>query len=277
MDCRLGAAVHWTDRRSDPKLTGSDGFGQEGGPTRQTIPGREGAAPLATTTPTAALQPGNRRGYISEWSQSAPADRLRLAVALVTVAAMTEPRALITRRYSKVKGLHARGILSPATPPCEIDGCRNRSPLPDHRGRGTGYVYEHCHQHDYIRGVTCGPCNVQMTLVDARVDSCASWPRFGAYLAWWLRCPTCAAGPPWEPWLTAYEYDDAPMLVQLRDLARTEPGTAARDHALLLLALHGRAIISRRYYRARKVQRAAAHAVLVRLRTSVGGQVSGAK
>jgi len=190
---------------------------------------------------------------------------------------MIEPRALITRRYSKVKALRARGILSPATPPCEIDGCRNRSPFPDHRGRGTGYVYEHCHQHDHIRGVTCGPCNVQMTLVDARVDTCASWPRFGAYLAWWLRCPTCAAGPPWEPWLTACEYDDAPMLVQLRDLAQTEPGTAARDHALLLLALHGRAIISRRYYRARKVQRAAAHAVLVRLRTSIGGQVNGAK
>ncbi len=32
--------------------------------------------------------------------------------------------------------------------------------------------------------------------------------------------PTCAAGPPWQPWLTACEYDDAPMLVQLRDLAR---------------------------------------------------------
>ena len=132
-----------------------------------------------------------------------------------------EPRSLITRRYSKVKGLRAQGILSPATPPCEIDGCRNRSPLPDHRGRGTGYVYEHCHQHDYIRGVTCGPCNVQMTLMDARVDTCASWPRFGAYLAWWLRCPTCAAGPPWEPWLTAYEYVDGPMLAELRDLART--------------------------------------------------------
>jgi hypothetical protein len=67
------------------------------------------------------------------------------------------------------------------------------------------------------------------------------------------------------------------MLVQLRDLARTEPGTAARDQAPMLLVLHGRAIISRRYDRARTVQRAAAHAVLVRLRTSVGGQVSGAK
>ena len=201
---------------------------------------------------------------------------MRLAVALVTVAAMTEPRALITRRYSKVKGLRARGILSPATAPCEIDGCRNRSPVPGHRGRGTGYVYEHCHQHDYIRGVTCGPCNVQMTLVDARVDTCTSWPRFGAYLAWWLRCPTCAAGPPWEPWLTACEYHDAPLLGQLRELAQTGPGTAARDQAMMLLALHGRAIISRRYDRARTIQRAAAHAVLVRLRTSAGGQVSGA-
>jgi hypothetical protein len=43
---------------------------------------------------------------------------------------------------------------------------------------------------------------------------------------------------------------------------------------MMLVALQGRAIINRRYHRARRVQRAAAHAVLVRLRTSVGGQVS---
>src|SRR5262249_1726039 len=90
----------------------------------------------------------------------------KLAEAAVTVAAMTEPRTLITRRYSKVKGLRAQGILSPATAPCEIDGCSHRSPVPGLRGAGTGYVYEHCHQHDYIRGVTCGPCNMQMRLID---------------------------------------------------------------------------------------------------------------
>jgi hypothetical protein len=181
-------------------------------------------------------------------------------------AVMTEPRALITRRYSKVKGLRARGILSPASAPCEVDGCRNRSPRPNVRGRGTGYVYEHCHRHDYIRGVTCGPCNVQMTLMDAHVDTCATWPRFGTYLAWWLRCPACAAGPPWEPWLTASEHNDGPLLAELAGLARTEPGSAARGQAMMLLALHGRAIIDRRYHRARQAKRAAAHAALARLR-----------
>jgi hypothetical protein len=138
-------------------------------------------------------------------------------------------------------------------------------------------VDEHCHRHDHIRGVTCGPGNAQMTLIDARVDTCASWPRFGACLAWWLRCPSCAAGPPWQPWQTAGEYHDTPPLGQPRELAQTEPGTAARDHALLLLALHGQAIISRRHYRARTVQQAAAHAVLVRPRTSAGGQANAAK
>jgi hypothetical protein len=59
------------------------------------------------------------------------------------------------------------------------------------------------------------------------------------------------------------------MLAELRDLARTEPRSAARDQAIMLLALHGRAIISRRHYRARKIQRAAAHAVLLRLRASI--------
>jgi hypothetical protein len=113
--------------------------------------------------------------------------------------------------------------------------------------------------------------------MDARVDTCASWPRFAAYLTWWLRCPACAAGPPWEPWLTADEYVDAPLLAELLGLGRTEPGSAARAQTMTLVALHGRTIISRRYYRARRMQRAAAHAVLVRLRTSVGGQVSGAR
>jgi hypothetical protein len=59
------------------------------------------------------------------------------------------------------------------------------------------------------------------------------------------------------------------MLAELRRLAHTEPGSAAREQAMMLIALHGRAIISRRYYRARQIQRSAAHAVLVRLRTSV--------
>jgi hypothetical protein len=201
--------------------------------------------------------------------QATPTDLPETGSSTYYRAVMTEPRALITRRYSKVKGLRARGILSPASAPCEIDGCRNCSPLPDFRGHGTGYVYEHCHRHDYIRGVTCAPCNVQMTLMDARVETCATWPRFRAYLAWWLRCPACAAGPPWEPWLTADEYNDGPMLAELASLARTEPGSAARDQALTLLARHGRAIVERRRYRAREAKRAAGHAVLARLRAFV--------
>jgi hypothetical protein len=190
-------------------------------------------------------------------------------------AVMTEARALITRRYSKVKGLRARGILSPASAPCEIDGCRNCSPLPGFRGHGTGYVYEHCHRHDYIRGVTCGPCNVQMTFMDAHVDACATWPRFGAYLVWWLRCPACATGPPWEPWLTADEYNDGTMRAELASLGRTEPGSAARDQALMLLARHGRAIVDRRRYRAREAKRAAAYAVLARLRAFLDAPADG--
>jgi hypothetical protein len=193
-----------------------------------------------------------------------------LAEAAVTVAAMTEPRALITRRYSRVKGLRARGILSPAIAPCEIDGCCNRSPVPGFRGRGTGYVYEHCHEHDYIRGVTCGPCNVQMRLMDARIDICASGPRFGAYLTWWQRCPACAAGRSWEPWITVDEYHDGPMLAELATLAHTEPGSADRAQTMVLLALHGRAIIDRRRRRAYQAKRASAHAALARLRSSLG-------
>lgn len=182
---------------------------------------------------------------------------------------MTEPRSLITRRYSKVKGLRARGIMSPASAPCEIGGCRNREPFSDYGGRGTGYVFEHCHRHDYIRGVACGPCNGEMTMMDAQVDTCAESPRFGALLAWWLRCPTCAAGPPWEPWLTADEYHDAPMLLGLCSLGRTEPGSAARDQAIMFLVLHGRAIIARRYDQAREAKRGAAHAALARLRAAL--------
>jgi hypothetical protein len=68
---------------------------------------------------------------------------------------------------------------------------------------------------------------------------------------------------------TATGYNDGPLLAALATLARTEPGSAARDQALLLLARHGRAIIDRRRYRARQAKRAAAHAVLARLRALV--------
>lgn len=72
--------------------------------------------------------------------QATPTDLRETGSSTYYRAVMTEPRALITRRYSKVKGLRARGILSPASAPCEIDGCRNCSPLPDFRAHGTGYV-----------------------------------------------------------------------------------------------------------------------------------------
>jgi transposase len=167
-----------------------------------------------------------------------------------------EPRTLVTRRYSQVKGLRARGIMSAASAPCELPGCHWRAAMTDYRGRGTGYVYEHCHRHDWIRGVTCGNCNGRMALVDARVDECAE-PDWAPYLAWWQRCPECAAGAPWEPWLTRAEYRRLPMLAELADLGRAEPGSRAAADALAAVLGWGAMLADRERLAARPASRAA--------------------
>jgi hypothetical protein len=63
---------------------------------------------------------------------------------------------------------------------CEGCGARPRRPVTDH-----------CHRHGWVRGILCGQCNANMTLVDRgilpRVQQAA------ALVAFARRCPGCPA------------------------------------------------------------------------------------
>jgi len=55
------------------------------------------------------------------------------------------------------------------------------------------YVYDHCHEHGWIRGILCQGCNQRMALVDAGLGVAALGADLGHYERWRLRCPECAA------------------------------------------------------------------------------------
>jgi hypothetical protein len=122
---------------------------------------------------------------------------------------------LPTRRYSQIRGLRRRGLMGPASGPCVIDGCDYSYP---------GRVYDHCHVHDYIRGVLCLWHNGGMRLIDAHVAletrrGAAHARETAARLAHWARCPECTASGEWQPYQTALEYEHGQIIKTLIDLA----------------------------------------------------------
>lgn len=121
--------------------------------------------------------------------------------------------------YSGMVALRKRGRGSPAAGPCQVSGCMYAKHVPRPR-----YVYEHCHTHDYIRGIACLECNHFMASIDARVmpDPRIGWTggrRPAGLLEHWARCPGCAAAGPWEAYLTAAEHEDRMVMRQIISLA----------------------------------------------------------
>jgi len=163
---------------------------------------------------------------------------------------------LPTRSYARVRELRRRGRLPAATGPCEVPGCEARTAQagPAEAAR-TRYLYEHCHQHDYIRGVTCQRCNPALAYIDARVLMPIGWhrpARAAALLEFWSRCPSCAALGPWAPVMTLDEYAECAIGRRIRELPRlleSDPAAcqAAADLAHEIKAQAARA--ARRRYR----------------------------
>ncbi len=60
---------------------------------------------------------------------------------------------------------------------------------------GTGTGLDHCHAHDWVRGVLCGGCNYKMGAIDARKASPYHSP---VLLKYWENCPDCREGAPWS-------------------------------------------------------------------------------
>ena len=124
-------------------------------------------------------------------------------------------RELPTRRYSEIRQLRRRGLMGPAVGPCWQCGSHLQP------------SYEHCHLHDYVRGILCHSCNIQMILVDARVTVrlADDWR-----IAHWAHCPHCAAAGPWEPFFTETEYERQGARVFLCSIGQA----GARDRPLLI-------------------------------------------
>jgi recombination endonuclease VII len=143
---------------------------------------------------------------------------------------------LPTRQYSVIRNLRKRNLVAPASGQCEMSACY---------GGNCALKYDHCHIHDYIRGILCHSCNIMMIDIDARVF--VSW-KPAAFAEYWAHCPQCAMSGPWEPYITADEYSRA----WLRELIHTIGCWQSRDVRARLAVIPGTDKLITELYTARQ-------------------------
>jgi hypothetical protein len=100
---------------------------------------------------------------------------------------------------------HGQGQRAPG--PCAIADCDYarrcaRWGYAEDRPLSPVFVWDHCHHHDYVRGMLCREHNGDMQPLDARILGA---DRDAALMVHWLRCPRCEAAR-WEAWLTKGEH-----------------------------------------------------------------------
>jgi hypothetical protein len=112
--------------------------------------------------------------------------------------------------YRRLSSLMKRGKGYRAPGPCAIPECSWVGRLgcdAAKRDYGSGlplFVWDHCHPHDYVRGMLCRYHNGQMRFLDGQ-DHYAMrgrWSGGGLFpllCAHWERCPPCAERGPWRP------------------------------------------------------------------------------
>jgi hypothetical protein len=105
---------------------------------------------------------------------------------------------LPTRSYAELRRMRRDGLAPVASGPCMIYRCDCASLS---GGGAVRFGYDHCHDHDYIRGVICHPRNGNMTYTDAemtrvRLGSPDRWPVAPELVAHWARCPECVRSLP---------------------------------------------------------------------------------
>jgi hypothetical protein len=130
----------------------------------------------------------------------------------------------VERRYSRLRRqLRTRTVPYPEGP-CGIHACEADSnnyqchwhTVHSLSCRKYTLVYDHCHRHDYVRGIICIGCNVIMSCIDqlhppapliqatpegkhwlTRVNAQHPFSPTGAYLdayiGHWEQCPSCVA------------------------------------------------------------------------------------
>lgn len=109
------------------------------------------------------------------------------------VRTMNSPVSFI-ERHGYVKYHHNLRREYPCAGPCEISA----SCYTDR------FVFDHCHIHNWVRGIICAGCNVLMgSMIDRHVHEASLNKRYLKLLTHFNRCPECE---PWEPWITLEEY-----------------------------------------------------------------------
>jgi Recombination endonuclease VII len=102
-------------------------------------------------------------------------------------------------KYQDYQRLLKLGLIKRPAGPCELGqgygywgGHKKDRASTEHL---MNYVYDHCHEHGYVRGILCAGCNVTMGLVDAGRghESMAVLENPGPYDRWRKRCPECVA------------------------------------------------------------------------------------
>jgi hypothetical protein len=153
--------------------------------------------------------------------------------------------------YRRLCSLRRRGLGYRAAGPCAIPGCEYAAraiasaarykarlgypPPPIDRPLSPLFVWDHCHAHDYVRGVLCRDCNQKISPWD-RQDH---WvlrhrqERQEAMIAYRARCPECANLGSWTP--IAVRHDPARVHRSKYLAAMSERAVAQRVlHARLL-------------------------------------------
>lgn len=102
-------------------------------------------------------------------------------------------------------------------------------------GRDSGFVYDHCHRHGYVRGIICTSCNNVMRYVDKIMDAgkperlikVQTWAPASSYIRHWEVCPECSA---------EFTRDD---LLRVIDFAQRWVLTIVRNGTIRLPATQG--------------------------------------
>ena len=124
-------------------------------------------------------------------------------------AMLTAAPAFPPSSYKRLSGMLRRGQGYRAPGPCAIPGCTYaaRGELDAARygwewdkPRSPPFVWDHCHTHDYVRGILCRDHNRRIAPIDNqdhyRLRRYRDLPELLAYRE---RCPACALSSPWQP------------------------------------------------------------------------------
>lgn len=124
--------------------------------------------------------------------------------------------------YKRLRYLMDHGQGQRAPGPCAIPDCRYirrygsyirdwESPL------SPVFVWDHCHLHDYVRGILCRYHNAQMSLIDRYCPWVIEHTDLDPMRDHWSRCPQCASNGPWRLLMRQLRPDEIGILREMTE------------------------------------------------------------